>query len=29
VRQFYPVASSKNLRSFTANAVRSPVCCPS
>jgi hypothetical protein len=29
VRQFYPVVSFKNLRSFTAKAVRSLACCPS
>ena len=29
VRQFYPVASSRNLRSFTTNAVRWSARCPS
>jgi hypothetical protein len=29
MRQFYPVASFKNLRSFTPNAVLSSARCPS
>jgi hypothetical protein len=29
MRQFYPVASFKNLRSFKASTMRSPACCPS